>query len=164
MIGSIIVGVLLALPLLIGLSFRVSTSHVFFSLMAGELLGRYFGHDIDKQVDTLTKRSDFHGYGEIGLVIIPMILTGIMLRGTIKKGRGILHVIPLAITGIVLSAFVLPMLPADIKAMTLENIVGRWLYDLNKLIVGGMVILQLVYLWILSRKEKRHRAKHEAEE
>lgn len=141
-------------PLLIGVIFRVSTSHIFFSLMAGELLGRYFGHDLEKLAHNFAKNVELTGYGEIFLMALPMALTALFLKGTITKGKIILHIIPLIVTGVIFAAFVAPLLQDNLRQGIEAQQIGEKFLHLNKVIIGGMVGLQLLSLWFLTRKEK----------
>lgn len=152
--GEILLVSLVALPLVLGLVFRVATSHIFFSLMAGELLGRYFGHDIDANAKNISGTKMLAGYGEAILIILPLLLTAFFMKKTLSRGRSLLHIIPLAITGIICATFVLPTLPADVQKIVREVPVGDWLLDVNRMIVGAMVALQLASLWLFNRKEK----------
>lgn len=154
MAGQIFLGLIIAMPLLLGLIFRVSTSHIFFSLMAGELLGRYFGHDLEKLAHGFIKNIELAGYGEIFLMAAPMLLTALFLKGTITKGKIILHIIPLIVTGVIFAAFVAPLLQQNLKDGIEAIPVGEKFLHLNKIIIGGMVGLQLLSLWFLTRKEK----------
>lgn len=160
MTGEIILGSILSLPLILGLVFRVSTSHIFFSLMAGDLLGRYFGHDIETHTQSMAQQANQPSYGTILLITLPMILTAIFLKGTITKGKAILHILPLAVTGIIFAAFALPALPPGLQQEVRALNAGEWLLHLNKVIIGGMVAIQLVALWLLSRGEHGHKHEH----
>lgn len=155
MTGQIILYSILAFPLILGLALRVSTSHLFFSLMAGELLARYFAHDVEKIAEQNTIHSSLP-LGELALIIIPMLVTAVLLRDTIPKSKLVLHIIPLAITGIVLAAFILPILPSSIQNQIAADRVGDYLLDLNRVIIGGVVILQLVSLWLFTKMGKKH--------
>lgn len=160
MTGQIILALTVALPLILGLVFRVSTNHIFFSLMAGELLARYFGHDIENQAKAVSDKVNFTGYGEILLLTLPMILTAIFLKGSISKGKIILHIIPLIVTGLIYAAFLTPMLPPDLQNQIKSFEIGAWILDLNKVIIGGMVGIQLVTLWLLNRGGHSEKGKH----
>ncbi len=158
MTAQIILYSILAFPLILGLALRVSTSHLFFSLMAGELLARYFAHDVEKIAEQSMRQNSLP-LGELALIILPMVITAVLLRDTIPKSKVILHIIPLAITGIVLSAFILPILPTSLQNQIATDRVGDYLLDLNRVIIGGVVILQLVSLWLFTKIGKS-RGKH----
>jgi hypothetical protein len=151
MIPYLILGGLLGLPLVLGLLFRVSTSHIFFSLMAGEVLARTFGEDVGSVIHSFIRHEVVLQYAESAVLILPMILTAVFLKATISKGKLVLHFIPLLITGVVLAAFLLPMLPADARAQVASIEAGRQLLDLSTAIVGAVVFIQLISLWLLNR-------------
>lgn len=161
MVGQIILGLVVGFPLLIGLLFRASMSHLFFSLMAGELLGRYFGEDLDLVISAFFPKTDLRGYGAIALLVLPMLLTAVFLKGTISKGKVVLHIIPLIVTGVIFAAFLAPILPANIQDVLASFGLGRQLLDLNKVIIGGMVALQLLALWLLNRGGESRRKRGE---
>jgi hypothetical protein len=127
--------------------------------MAGELLGRYFGHDIEKSAKPILQQSHATGYGEMLLIVLPMILTAIFMRNTISKGKAILHIPALIVTGIICAAFVIPIMPDALQNQVVTLAPARMILDLNRMIIGGMLVLQLISLWILNKKEggkKKH--------
>lgn len=166
MVPYLILGALLGMPLALGMFFRVSTSHIFFSLMAGELLARTFGEDVGSIFHSFIRHEVALQYAEAAVLVLPIFLTAFFLKATLSKGKVMLHFIPLLITGVVLAAFLLPMLPADARAQVASIEAGRQLLDLSTAIVGGVVFVQLVSLWLLHRVhgEGGHRKgkKHEA--
>jgi hypothetical protein len=159
----IILGVLLGLPLLLGVLFRVSASALFFSVMAGELLGRYFHNEAAAFARSTFKTQSSGEYAEAFIVILPVLLTALFMHGSISRGKTVLHMIPLAITGLVLAAFVLPILPYSIQVQVMTVPLGKQLLDSTNMIIGIIVLLQLISLWILSRapgephKKKKHK-------
>ncbi len=154
MTANIILWIILAFPLVLGLVFRVGAPQLFFSLMAGELLARYIGHDVEKlAADNLTTQPP-ERYGEIVLVVAAMTLTAIFMRGTVSKSKLVLHIIPLTITGIIMTAFLLPLLPAQLQTDIGSTFVGGWILNLNRAIIGVVVVLQLISLWLFNRSEK----------
>ncbi|MBP7807360.1 hypothetical protein KA047_02585 [Candidatus Saccharibacteria bacterium] len=147
----IILGILLGLPLALGLLFRVSASALFFSVMAGELLGRYFHSEAGEIARSFFKTNAAAEYAEAFIIVLPMFLTALFMHGSISRGKTLLHVIPLAITGIVLAAFVLPILPYEIQQQVATIPFGKQLLDTHNMIIGVVVLLQLISLWLLSR-------------
>ena len=161
MIPYAVLGALLGLPLILGIIFRVTTSHLFFSLMVGELLAHYFGEEAGEIVDAMARTHVASQYSEVVVLILPIVLTAIFLKGTLPKGKIFLHFLPLAITGLVLVAFALPMLPHEVQDQLKTIEIGRQLLDLSGAIIGGVVFLQLVSLWLLNRShEGGHGKKH----
>ena len=154
MTATIILWVILAFPLVLGIILRVGAPHLFFSLMAGELLARYFGHDVEKlAAESLSNQSPDH-YGEIALVLLTMMLTAFFMRGTVTKNKLVLHIIPYAVTGVIMGAFLLPLLSTGLQNQISATFVGGWIIDLNRSIIGAVVVLQIISLWIFNRSEK----------
>jgi hypothetical protein len=116
--------------------------------MAGELLGRYFGHDLE----VLLGGAGMHGYGELLLVLVPMAVTAYILKGTVSKRRILVNVLPLIIMGGICAAFILPTLPEYVRVAISAVPLGGVILHLNRVIVGAMVIAQLVALWVMQRR------------
>lgn len=156
-IGYAILGALLGLPLLLGLGFRVSASHLFFSVMAGELLARYFASTLEFMLAITINNSHVGEYVEPAIIFLPLILTALFLKKSLSRGKAMLHFIPLVITGIVLAAFVLPILPKAVQDQAATNRIGQELLNTSSLIIGGVVLLQLIALWLLNRSRGHRR-------
>jgi len=159
MVSYIIIGAILALPLVLGLFLRVNTSHLFLSLLSGELLQRYFQDDVVLVVRSFIKNDAVAAYSGLIILLLPMVLTALFLRHTLSKGKAILNAVPLLITGIVFVAFAVPLLPEKPLLLVTETQLGKQVYKSTDLIVGLMVLLQLLSLWLLGRfsKEKNHK-------
>lgn len=151
MIPYVIIGAFLSGPLLLGLLFRVSTSHLFFSLMAGELIAHYFGEEVENIIESIFKSGAATEYTSIVVLAIPMLLTALFLHGSLSKNRIILHFIPLLVTGLVFAAFALPLLPESVQTTIRTVEIGQELADASNIIIAGVVTLQLVALWLLNR-------------
>lgn len=159
-IAYVVLGLALGLPLLLGLIFRVSAPHLFFSLMAGELLARYFAHDVGVIGTSLSRSELPMQYAEALIIVLPLLLTAIFLKGSLTKSKVALHFIPLLITGVVLAAFVLPVLPTAVQDAVRILPAGAQLLDMSSAIVGVVVFFQLVSLWLLNRSQHEPGKKH----
>jgi hypothetical protein len=155
----IILGVLLGLPLLLGILFRVNTSHLFFSLLAGDLLARYFADDAELVLRMFVRNGDVAAYGKLSLLVLPMVLTAIFLRRSLKRGMILFHLIPLALTGFVFAAFASHLLPFTLMDQIKSIDYGKRLLEGSDTIIGAVVALQLVMLWLLNRPGE-HGKKH----
>lgn len=152
MLSYLILGAIVGFPLVLGLVWRVGAPHLFFALMAGELLARYFGHESD-----FINVSEQAGHIiEPIMVILPVILTGLFLRKTISTGKTVLHIIPLLVTGFIMAVFLLPIMPESIQEIVSANEIGEYILSFNAPIIGVVVVTQLVYLWIINRRQHRH--------
>jgi len=155
----VILGVLLGLPLVIGLVFRTGTQHIFLALLSGELLVRYFKDDAETLLSTFGASKPLIPY--IGLIILalPIVLTAIFLHHTLSKGKLFFHVIPMAITGVVFAAFAIDLLPESLRTQLTSSHYGRVLDDSKEIVIGAMVALQLIAMWLFNRSSKEGKHK-----
>jgi hypothetical protein len=160
MIGYAILAAVIGLPVVLGLFFRTNTSFIFFSLLAGELLARYFGYDAELALRTVWRNDNFTAYAEIVVLVLPIIFTALFLRHTLTRGKLIFHTIPLLITGVVMAAFVLPILPKNALAQVRAIDPGERLLGLSEVIIGAVIVLQLITLWLTNRSHNKHGKKH----
>ncbi len=147
---------------MIGIFMRVNPSFLFFSVMAGELLGRYFGDDAELVIKTVTNNEEFTHYAEAIVIILPVLFTAVFLKHTIEKAKLLYLWIPFLVTGVVLAAFILPTLPESLIELVKSTQVGYELVEASDFIVGVVVAFQLISLWVLNRKHsvKRKSGKH----
>lgn len=153
MLPYVILGIILGLPIFFGLFFRVSASHLFFSVMAGELLGRYFGKDVEHFISNTFKDGNLTHYSEAIVITLPIILTALFLKGSVSRTKGVLNFFPLIITSVVYAAFMLPVLPHSVQDQVASVPLGQNLLDTSSVIIGAVVLIQLVALWLLNRGE-----------
>ncbi len=122
-------------------------------------MARYFGENVGIIVNSVARSQNVATYAEASVVVLPILLTALFLKGSLSKGKVIFHFIPLLVTGVVLAAFVLPTLPQAAQDYVRSIEAGRQLLDMSSVIVGMVVFLQLIALWLLHRPHE-HKKKH----
>jgi hypothetical protein len=160
MTAYVILGLVLGLPLLLGLFFRVNTLHLFFSIMAGELLARYFTTDAELAFRVVTRDPAVTGFSGFAVLVLPVVLTAIILKGTLGKGKLLFHVVPLLLTGLVFAAFALPLMPDYVRQLVASVEAGNMLLEGGNAIIGAVIFLQLITLWLMNRVSGKHGKKH----
>lgn len=146
-----ILAFLFGLPLVIGTVFRVPTAHLFVTILAAEILERYFRTDVELALSPFVANEAVLGYVGVAMLVVPLLLTGIFLKKTATGARMILHVIPLVLSGVVFAAFAAPTLPASVQELLMTVEPGELLLNNASFIVGVTVFLQLLSLWFLTR-------------
>lgn len=159
MIGYVILGVAVGLPFLLGLFLRVNPSFLFFSVMAGELLARYFGDDAELVIKTFSNKEWMTHYAEVIVLLLPIIFTALFLKGTIEKAKLFYLWVPLLVTGFVLAAFALPTLPSEMINQVTSTDIGKQLFESSELIIGVVVAFQLLSLWLMNKSKNHHKKK-----
>lgn len=151
----IILGFLFGYPLVVGTLFRVSTSLLFATILAAELLERYFVYDVQLVLQSFIGSEVVLSYVGIIMLSLPVLLTGIFLKGSLSRMKVALHFIPLILCGIVFAAFAAPVLPEIIQSELATIEIGSLLLDNTNFIVGVTVFLHLLALWFLSKKKDK---------
>lgn len=150
----IILGFLFGYPLLVGALFRVSTSLLFATILAAELLERYFVYDVQLVLQPFIRSDVALSYVGIIMLSLPVLLTGVFLKGSLSRMKVALHFIPLILCGVVFAAFAAPVLPQIVQTELTTTEVGSLLLDNTNFIVGVAVFLHLLVLWFLTRNKE----------
>lgn len=149
MLAAVVVALWLAL-----LYLRVPSTIVFFSLLVGQLLATQLGSETSDLIDQYTNVPDFR-YILTSLLIIPVIITVLFLRGRVSSSKRIIEALPLLLCALSLVIFVdnyysfSSKLPQD-QVQLLET------YE--SLIVSAGAVLSLVSAWL--SYPKPHKSKH----
>lgn len=155
----IILVFLFGFPLAVGWLFRVNTSFLFATILGAELLERYFKDDTILALSPFIKNETLLDYVPIAMLILPVVLTGLFLHGSLSRTRTVLETFPLLLCGIVFAAFAAPLLPSVIQDAVGEIPVGAVLLDSTQLIVGVTVFLHLLSMWFIHGRKKTNKDK-----
>lgn len=150
----IILGVLLGLPLILGILFRVGAPNLFLSLLSADLLVHYFEDDAHRLLKPTVNNPAILEYLGLAILVLPMLLTALFMRHSLSKGKVIFHVVPLLITGAVFAAFASRLLPASLDSQLVSTTPGHWLKQSSDIVIGAMIALQLIFLWVFNRPPK----------
>jgi hypothetical protein len=160
----VIVGLLAGVPLVLALVLRVSSRYLFASIAAGGLLVQYLADDAVIVVNTFLKNRDPTMAVRIGLLVLPVLLTMLFLRKTLKTSRLVLELLPLLASVAMLALLVLPHLPTSVQAQVRDMPYGNILHQSEDVVIGAAVILNLGLMWLLGKphsddhggKSKKH--------
>lgn len=158
----IILLVVVGVPILLGLMLRVNASHIFFSVMAGELLARYFGREAESALHVISNNTTVVSYAHLVIMTLPIVMTSVVLKNSISRSRAILNFFPLIVAGVVYAAFAVPLLPSFWQQQLQTSAVGEEFVRSTGAIIGFVVLFQLVVLWLMSRgneggtKKRKH--------
>ena len=161
----ILVGIVAGAPLVLAFVSRASSVYLFASVAAGGLLVEYLADDVTLAVNTFAKNGDPTMAVHLALLLIPVVLTWLFLRGTLKASKLVLELIPLLASVAMLVVLLVPELPSDIQRQLMTTPYGRVMHQ-SQDVVGAAVLLNLGLMWVLRRKRKaddahgRHGKKH----
>lgn len=149
-------------PIALGILLRVNASHLFFSVMAGELLARFLGDEAESAIHTMFNSDAVVEYSHLLILTLPVVLTAIVLKNSISRSRVLVNIFPLVITGLVYAAFAVPLLPINLQQEIQATPIGEDFVNSSSAMIGFIVLFQLVVLWLTERGEsprKKHKKK-----
>lgn len=150
----------IGLPVLAILLLRTHGAIVFLSLCAGSLLVHYVGNDAALVGSAISNNASISNqYAQMALLLIPVILSAIILRGSMKGGKMIFNIIPAVAVGLVSVLLVVPLLPYGAQ----NAVTGTRGWDLlshsQEVVVTASVLASLIVLWF-SPYSSHHSKKH----
>jgi Na+(H+)/acetate symporter ActP len=165
---QVILGLIVAVPVVLLLVLRINAALVFLSLCLGNVLVQFVAPDAKSFMDLFSARLP-QGAGagndniKLILLLFPVVLTAIFMIRTVNgKGRLVLNLLPAAGVGLLGGLLVVPLLPGGLS----HDIVGSSLWDqvlrAQDLIVGVSALICLLVLWLQRPKtgHDKHGKKH----
>ena len=111
MIPLIVLALVVGMPVLLALVFRVNAIFVFLSICAGYFLQFALSDDVDLAFATVVRGSDSIVVARLVLLVLPLLLTLLLVRKSQGKSL-IFQFVPLIFSGLFLAIIALPLLPA----------------------------------------------------
>lgn len=124
---------------------RVPAFAVLFSLLAGQVLSSKGGEDAYRFASEVSGVAQFQ-YVQVALLVLPVILTAVFLRGRAQKSKLAFEIVPALFASITLLLLLYPLVPVLKSAMDIafNDQIDR--YGSVSLIVAAA--LGLVSVWI----------------
>jgi hypothetical protein len=145
---------------LLGLAFRVSAVFLFISVVSGSLLVQFMGDDAILAAGMLFKGQNADVMTQFALLFLPLILTMLFMRKTMKKSKVLLHIVPLIGVGLSAAVFALPVFADHIEEQIVSNQYGGMLNDANDVIVGATAVAVVLLMWLTERHKEGKHGKH----
>lgn len=118
----VLMALIVAVPALLIVLARAKAALVFMALCVGTVLSTFVGDSALDMVQTF-----FKGYNtttqaivQIGLLVLPMLLTLLFLAKTLSSSQFLINIFPAILTGVTVLLLVTPLLPAG----TMNSIYG----------------------------------------
>ncbi len=159
MIPLIVLGALVALPVLLALILRVNALFVFLSIGAGYFLQFALSDDVDLAFATVIRGSNSIVVARLVLLFLPLLLTLFLTRKSQGKSL-ILQIVPLIFSALLLVTITLPLLPPGTEGAIYDTPYGNNLRQAGDLIMSVAVVSNLVLLWMLHKPAKSHGKHH----
>lgn len=134
---------------------RVPSSIAFFSLLVGQLLATEAGADVYDFVGSLLRIPELR-YIQITLLLLPLLLTILFLRGSVSKAKLLIEIVPCLFVALVVLLLLYPLIPELQNAA--NNATGRKIEDLKGVIIIAASVSGLISAW--ASYPRHHSGKH----
>lgn len=156
----IIVGLIVGVPFVLALIFRVSAVMLFLSVAIGSLLVRHFGDDASVVLGSFIQTANVEQITNIGLQLLPVALTLLFLRRSVSPGQFVLHVVPLVLSSAALGMLALPLLSAGIQGAFYNTSLGTAVKPSDDVIIGAASLSVLLLAWMAKPHHSKHGKHH----
>jgi len=159
-----VLAIIVLVPVVVLMLFRVNAALVFMSLCLGDVLVQFIAPDTNSFLSLFSNQ--FHHNVSTGtntvklaLLLIPVVLTTIfMIRTVHGRGKLALNLLPAAGVGMLAGLLMVPLLPPGLSHNIVHSTYWGQAQRAQALIVGGSAIICLMVLWI--QRPKAGHGKH----
>ena len=152
----VILSLFVGLPIILGIILRVNPIYMYLSVVVGKVLLAFVGDDAAVAASGLIKGQNSQMFSSLFLLVIPLILTMLLLRGSLHKTQILLLAPVFIAVGASLYIFALPQLTAGTIGTVLASEVGKTINSSQDLIIAVSGVIVVVAMWITNRPHHEH--------
>lgn len=151
------------LTMLLLLILQTHAAIVFLSLCAGSVLISYIGNDAENAASVFSlgtsNNSDY--IIRIAILLVPVVLSALALRGTMKGPRLVMNLLPAITVGLLTVLLVVPLLPPGVEGAINQTKNWAQLVNYQDMVVFVGAVSSLIILWLSHRSSNHeHGGKH----
>lgn len=153
----VIFAALALVPALAILLLRVNGAIAFMSLCLGSVLVTYTTSDVTGVLTSMSSSGSVLAttqWVQLGLLVVPFLLTILFTRGSVKGAKGVTNVLPALATGLLCALLVVPLLNANIQRQIHELPAWHQLSNAQTGVILGGALFSLVFLLFTHRRKK----------
>jgi hypothetical protein len=162
---ELILGLLVAVPVVLLTVLGINAVLVFLSVCLGNLLIQFVAPDASDLLGVVSssKMANLNNTSsstiKLVLLLIPVVLTTIFMIRTVRgKGRLALNVLPAFGVGFLLALLVVPLLPGGVHHDIVHSSIWQQFIKLEDIVIGASALLCMFVLWI--QRPKTGEGKH----
>lgn len=135
---------------------RVNAAVVFLSLCLGSVLVQFMGSDGISLVTTFVPRASSFSESsiQIGLLVLPALLTTIFMFHSVRRVRVFLNILPALTVGLLVLLLIEPLLSPGLQGTITSSSLWQQYSRAQSLVVGVSALISLAYLWFDRRHAK----------
>jgi hypothetical protein len=147
------------IPVALVLVLRSNGPVIFLSLCAGSVLVRFVGNDAGLVGSALGNNASVaSSYSQLGLLLIPPVLSLFFLRHSIRGSKVMFNILPALAVGLVGVLLAVPLLPGGVRHdLTSTNGWSILLHQQELVVIAGSLV-SLIVLWLAPQRQsdKKH--------
>ena len=158
-----LIGAMLAVPVILLLVLRINAATVFLSLCLGSVLVQFVGPDAHSFASFfLPNKAINDSFISLGLLLVPVVFTMLIMVHTVRGGmRTVINLIP-SLTVSVLGLFLAePLFSPGLRGAIETVTIWHGLQRGQTIVVSISAIISLFFLWLQrSKRSRSHERKH----
>lgn len=164
-----ILGAMVAVPVVVLMLLRANAALVFLSLCLGAVLVQFVAPDTQSFADLFSAHnlSNAHPASNtihLSLLLLPVVLTTFFMIGTVRgRTKLLLNILPAAGVGLLGALLLVPLLSSSLQYNIVNSSLWSELQRAQDLIVGSSALVCLLVLWMQRPKTGgagKHGKKH----
>lgn len=160
----VLMALIVAVPTLLIVVLRAKAALVFMALCVGAVLSTFVGDSALDMVQTFVRgyNTNTQALVQIGLLVLPMLLTLLFLSRTLSSSKTLINIFPALLTGVVTLLLVAPLLPPGTANGLYGTEAWNQLTAYQAAIVSVAALSSLAQLWSGGHgaREKGRKKKH----
>src|SRR6185312_6084320 len=147
---------MLVVPVAMIMLLRANATLVFLSLCLGSVVTQFLARDITDFAQMFFPQANLASYElQIGLVLVPALLTMLLMLRTLKGTRYLLNILPALAVGGLVPLLIVPLLPGFARQPIYHEHLWQGLSRAQGLIVGVGAMVSLLFLWVQRPKRAK---------
>jgi hypothetical protein len=157
----VLLGIVIAVPVLLIFVLRINAAIVFLSLCLGSVLVHFVNNDAKSFANFMSGNKIISGYGiTLALLLLPAILTMVMMIATVHgKIRSVINILPALAASLLAVLLAVPLFAPGLRGAIDNTVLWKELLRAEVLIVGFGSFISLMFLW-LQRPKRHDKEKH----
>jgi hypothetical protein len=147
----VLFGLLVLVPVVIAMLFRVNAAVLFMSLCVGEVLVQYVANDTGSFVTTFAGHNSNISSSTIrlALLLIPPVLTAVFMFHSIRGGMKLmLNIFPAIGVGLLTALLIKPLLSPAFQHTLERSSLWHQFSQAQTLVVSVSALFSLLFLWL----------------
>lgn len=143
---------LIGLPLVLSVFLRVKPLYLFVSIVTGYFWVEFLGETAEIAFSSLLKVSNPEVVINVGLLLIPVVLTLFIMRKTLSTAALPFQFFLLAADSLLLATFLLPLLTSGVQGSVYGTEVGDTMRSAYDVVIAGVAGLHLLVMLVMRPK------------